>query len=245
MGGSNRRPGGQPTPKYPKNRKKHWILATSFSNLGGVEPPGFQKCGGQDPPTPPSATPLALRGCFSPFSRVALLTPGWHGGPAAQPVGVVRLVIYRSIFVPYCFFLHLCSYKWRRYRLGGPRTKRPSVSCPPLFKTFLRPHTRSQRGRRGSDDKRYFRSLFRFNDMLKTFSTRTGRGGGKICPSLSFSRIAEKRRRATPPFFQYLLAIKLDTLCKKFQPQVTKGQVTRSGQSQKRVPEFEAAQWPH
>ena len=34
-GGSNRRQDGQPTPKYPKNRKKQQILATSFSNLGG------------------------------------------------------------------------------------------------------------------------------------------------------------------------------------------------------------------
>ena len=40
------------TPKYPKNRKKHRILATSFSNLGG-DLPGFQECGGQYPPSTP------------------------------------------------------------------------------------------------------------------------------------------------------------------------------------------------
>ena len=55
-----RRVAGWPTyPKIPqKIEKKHQILATSFSNLGGVDRPGFQKCGGQDPPEPPSATPL-------------------------------------------------------------------------------------------------------------------------------------------------------------------------------------------
>ena len=37
-----------------------------------------------------------------------------------------------------------------------------------------------------------------------------------------FSRIAEKRRRAAPPFFQYLLTIELDTLCKKFSPRSPK-----------------------
>ena len=40
-------------------------------------------------------------------------------------------------------------------------------------------------------------------------------GGGNALPS-GFSRIAEKRRRAAPPFFQCLLRIKLDTLCKNF-----------------------------
>ena len=55
--GSNRRQGGQPTPKYPKNRKKHRILAASFSNLGGRNP-RFSKVRGSGPPDPPSATPL-------------------------------------------------------------------------------------------------------------------------------------------------------------------------------------------
>ena len=64
VGGSNRRQGGQPTPKYPKNWKKtpdfgYFILE---SGGGGGDHPGFQNCGGQDPPTPPpSATPLLSR----------------------------------------------------------------------------------------------------------------------------------------------------------------------------------------
>ena len=73
-GGSNRRQGSQPTPKYPKNREKYRILATSFSNLGGggggVDHPGFQKCRGQDPPpppTPPSATPLVARAVYMSY----------------------------------------------------------------------------------------------------------------------------------------------------------------------------------
>ena len=57
--GSNRQQGGQPTPKYPKNRKKHRTLATSFSNLGGTLT-RFSKVreSGPLPPDPPSATPL-------------------------------------------------------------------------------------------------------------------------------------------------------------------------------------------
>ena len=43
------------------------------------------------------------------------------------------------------------------------------------------------------------------------------RGAKNALPS-SFSRIAEKRWRAAPPFFQYLLTIELDTLCKNFSP---------------------------
>ena len=85
-------------------------------------------------------------------------------------------------------------------------------------------------------------------DCESAFNTRTGGwggGGAKNAHPSGFSRIAEKRRRAAPPFFQYMLTIELDTLCKKFQPQVNKGQVTRSGQSQKRVSDFEAAQWSH
>ena len=55
-GGSNRRQSGQPTPKYHKN-KKHRVLATSFSNLGGRPPRFSKKCGGQDPPTPRRRSP--------------------------------------------------------------------------------------------------------------------------------------------------------------------------------------------
>ena len=40
--------------------------------------------------------------------------------------------------------------------------------------------------------------------------------GAKYAHPSGFSRIAEKRRRATSPFFQYLLTIELDTLCENF-----------------------------
>ena len=82
-GGSNRRQGGQPTPKYPKNRKKHRILATSFSNLGG-RTTRFSKVRGHDPPTPrrrrPCMRPTAAMGlspatarCSSWLSQLAAL----------------------------------------------------------------------------------------------------------------------------------------------------------------------------
>ena len=48
------------------------------------------------------------------------------------------------------------------------------------------------------------------------------RGGGKKCPPSGFSQIAEKRRRAAPPFLQNLLRIELDTLCKNFNPRSLK-----------------------
>ena len=55
---SNRRQGGQPTPKYPKkNRKKHRILATSFSNLGGPQT-RFSKVRGSRPAHPPTPPPV-------------------------------------------------------------------------------------------------------------------------------------------------------------------------------------------
>ena len=43
--------GGQPTPKYPKIGKNtgFWPL---HPRIWGVHRPGFQKCGGQDPPPP-------------------------------------------------------------------------------------------------------------------------------------------------------------------------------------------------
>ena len=49
-------------------------------------------------------------------------------------------------------------------------------------------------------------------------NTRTGGRGAKNALHSGFSRIAEKRRRAAPPFFQYLLRIELDILCKNFHP---------------------------
>ena len=53
-------------------------------------------------------------------------------------------------------------------------------------------------------------------------NTRTGGGGAKNAHPSGFSRIAEKRRRAAPPFFQYLLTIEFDTLCKNFSPRSPK-----------------------
>ena len=47
-------------------------------------------------------------------------------------------------------------------------------------------------------------------------------GGAKNAHPSGFSRIAEKRRRAAPPFFQYLLTIEFDTLCKNFSPRSPK-----------------------
>ena len=55
-----------------------------------------------------------------------------------------------------------------------------------------------------------------------TFNTRTGGGGAKNVHPSGFSRITEKRRRAAPPFFQYLLTIEFDTLCKNFSPRSPK-----------------------
>ena len=49
-----------------------------------------------------------------------------------------------------------------------------------------------------------------------------GGGGAKNALPSGISRIAEKRRRAAPPFFQYLLRIELDTLCKNFNPRSPK-----------------------
>ena len=47
--------------------------------------------------------------------------------------------------------------------------------------------------------------------------TRALEGAKNALPS-GFSRIAEKRRRAAPPFFPYLLRIELHTLCQNFNP---------------------------
>ena len=47
-------------------------------------------------------------------------------------------------------------------------------------------------------------------------------GGAKNAHPSGFSRIAGKRRRAAPPFFQYLLTIEFDTLCKNFSPRSPK-----------------------
>ena len=52
--------------------------------------------------------------------------------------------------------------------------------------------------------------------------TRALEGGAKNALPSGFSRIAEKRRRAAPPFFQYLLRIELHTLCQNFNPRSPK-----------------------
>ena len=57
--------------------------------------------------------------------------------------------------------------------------------------------------------------------LIYKLNTRTGGGAKNAYPS-GFSRIAEKRRRAAPPFFQYLLTIEFDTLCKNFIPRSPK-----------------------
>ena len=74
-GGSNRRQGGQPTPKYPKNRKKtpdfgHFILKS-----GGSTHPVFKSAVVRTPPTPPSATPL-VAGLGTPtfFRHIKLMS---------------------------------------------------------------------------------------------------------------------------------------------------------------------------
>ena len=84
-------------PKYPKNRKRHRIWATSFSNLVGTSTPDF-KSGGYEypfqkwwvppPPPPPVATPL----CPAHFS---------YSHP--EPHNTTRK------FVWYHFWLEKCS----------------------------------------------------------------------------------------------------------------------------------------
>ena len=52
VGGNESSAGGQPTTKYPKNRKRHRIWAISFSNLEGTSPPNFSlrwKCSVRPP----------------------------------------------------------------------------------------------------------------------------------------------------------------------------------------------------
>ena len=58
-------------------------------------------------------------------------------------------------------------------------------------------------------------------NLSRALTRALERGEQKMPPSC-FSRIAEKRRRAAPPFFQYLLRIELDTLCKHFNPRSPK-----------------------
>ena len=84
--------------------------------------------------------------------------------------------------------------------------------------------------------------------LSKTFgviNTRTGGGGGQKCPPLRFFADSGKTAARSADIFSVPAENWITHLVSKFQPQVTKGQVTRSGQSQKRVSDFEAAQWPH
>ena len=62
----------------------------------------------------------------------------------------------------------------------------------------------------------------RHTSYLRSYNTRTGGGGAKNALPSGFSRIAEKRRRAAPPFFQYLLKIEFHTLCENFNPRSPK-----------------------
>ena len=70
-------------------------------------------------------------------------------------------------------------------------------------------------------------------------------GGGKKCPPLRFFANSGKTAARSAAIFSVPAHNWILHLVWKFQPQVTKGQVTRSGQSKKRVSDFEAAQWPH
>ena len=68
-----------------------------------------------------------------------------------------------------------------------------------------------------------FSSTYRDENIhFQYLNTRTGGGGAKNALPSGFSRIAEKQRRAAPPFFQYLLRIELHTLCQNFNPRSPK-----------------------
>ena len=58
--------------------------------------------------------------------------------------------------------------------------------------------------------------------LLHSSLTRALERGAKNALPSGFSRIAKKRRRAAPPFFQYLLTIEFYTLCKNFNPRSPK-----------------------
>ena len=60
--------------------------------------------------------------------------------------------------------------------------------------------------------------------------TRALEGRGKNAHLSGFSRIAEKRWRTAPAFFQYLLTIEFDTLCKNFSPRSPQVKVRSPGQ---------------
>ena len=92
-GGSNRRQGGQPTPKYLKNRKKHRVLATSFSNLGG-RTTQFSKVRGSGPPRPPRRR----RPCF--LERSGITTEGKKKATFLTVCGRKTYSLVRSLISP-------------------------------------------------------------------------------------------------------------------------------------------------
>ena len=73
-----------------------------------------------------------------------------------------------------------------------------------------------------SKDTHQFGAILPWSCLLWPLTRALEGGGGKKCPLSGFSRIAGKRRRAAPPFFQYLLTIELDTLCENFNPRLPK-----------------------
>ena len=60
-GGTNRRQVANLSPKYPKNRKRHRIWATSFTNQDGTPPPKFDTGGDASPPSPPPPLSTPMR----------------------------------------------------------------------------------------------------------------------------------------------------------------------------------------
>ena len=69
-------------------------------------------------------------------------------------------------------------------------------------------------------------------------------GGDKKCPTHLFFTDCEKTTTRSATTFS-VPANNWIHLVSKFQPKVTKGQVTRSGQSKRRTSDCEPAQWPH
>ena len=67
-----------------------------------------------------------------------------------------------------------------------------------------------------------YHSKCQASSLLFFSLTRALEGGAKNALPSGFSRIAEKRRRAAPPFFQYLLTIEFHTLCENFNPRSPK-----------------------
>ena len=96
-GGTNRRQGGQSTPKYHKNRKRHRIWATSFSSLGLRHRPNFSLRG--------TFSPLStLHGCIYVCRYIHMHIPSMYGSS--------HRCQYLGTYLP--TYMH-------RYFWGGPR----------------------------------------------------------------------------------------------------------------------------